>query len=193
MTSNSTSASNQKWLILDRDGVINIDSDKFIKSADEWQPLPGSLEAIARLNLAGYRIVVITNQSGLARGLFDEATLASIHRKFIRLLAEHGGRIEKIYFCPHGPDDHCECRKPLPGLFQEFAQENSISLDGIFALGDSIRDIQAAEAAGASGVLLRTGKGQASVAMIATTPPDDPLRAIPVYDDMAAFTRQLLT
>ena len=192
MASNSTTTSAQKWLILDRDGVINKDSDKFIKSADEWQPLPGSLEAIAKLNLAGYRIAVITNQSGLARGLFDLATLEHIHQKFIDLLAEQGGKVEKIYFCPHGPDDHCQCRKPLPGLYRQFAQEYSISLEGIFAAGDSIRDIQAAEAAGASGVLLRTGKGQASLTSIAASPPDDPLRAIPVYDDLAAFTRQLL-
>ena len=106
-----------QWLILDRDGVINYDSDQFIKSPEEWQPLPGSFEAIARLNAAGYRIVVISNQSGLARGLFDADTLELIHQKFKRLLATHNGSIEQIYFCPHGPDDNCDCRKPLPGLF----------------------------------------------------------------------------
>lgn len=181
-----------KWLILDRDGVINADSDAFIKSPDEWQPLPGSLEAIARLNQAGYRIVVISNQSGLARRLFDEAALIDIHRKFSRLLAEKGGTIEKIYFCPHGPDDHCDCRKPLPGLFKQFAEDYAISLDGVFALGDSIRDIQAAQAAGATGILVRSGKGNRSLAAIAEMPASDPLHKVAVYDDLAAFTRTLL-
>ena len=113
-----------KWLILDRDGVINHDSDEFIKSPDEWHPLPGSLEAIAALNSAGYRTVVISNQSGLARGLFDHDTLNSIHQKLETLLAQKGGQIEHIYYCPHGPDDHCRCRKPLPGLYEQFARQH---------------------------------------------------------------------
>ncbi len=182
-----------KWLILDRDGVINEDSDAFIKSADEWQPIPGSLQAIARLNRAGYRIVVITNQSGLARGLFDEATLTSIHEKFRALLAKQGGQLENIYFCPHGPDDHCDCRKPLPGLFLRFAQQYKVSLQGIWALGDSVRDLQAAITAGAQPVLLRSGKGARSLAAIAALDPDDPLHRVPVYADLADFTEHLLS
>lgn len=182
-----------KWLILDRDGVINYDSDAFIKSPDEWQPLPGSLEAIARLNQAGYRIVVISNQSGLARKLFSVETLDAIHHKFNTLLTEKGGRVERIYYCPHGPGDHCDCRKPLAGMFRQFAAEFGLSLDGIFAVGDSVRDIQAAHSAGATGVLVRSGKGETSVASIATLTEDDPLQNTVVYDDLSAFTDQLLS
>lgn len=181
-----------KWLILDRDGVINYDSNDFIKSPDEWRPLPGSLEAIARLNEAGYQIVVISNQSGLARQLFDLATLDAIHKKFTTLLAQHGGRVEEIYYCPHGPDDACECRKPLPGLFKRFSKDFGISLDGITAVGDSVRDLQAAHTAGASAALLLTGKGKHSMAMIQGLSKDDPLHSVPVYKDLDAFSKQLL-
>ena len=181
-----------KWLILDRDGVINCDSDAFIKSADEWQPLPGSLEAIAKLNAAGYRIVVISNQSGLARGLFDLNTLNAIHHKFQTLLAEHDGRIEHIYFCPHGPDDQCSCRKPLPGLFEQFASDFQLDLSGIYAVGDSVRDLEAAHSAGASSVLVKTGKGEKSLASLRALPDDNPLSTVPVYNDLASFVDQLL-
>jgi D-glycero-D-manno-heptose 1,7-bisphosphate phosphatase len=182
-----------KWLIVDRDGVINYDSDEFIKSPDEWRPLPGSLEAIAALNAAGYRIVVISNQSGLARGLFDHDMLVSIHQKFTTLLEEKGGRIERIYFCPHGPDDHCACRKPLPGLFSQFAKEFNIELGGIYAVGDSVRDLEAAYSAGANSILLRTGKGNQSAQSLRALPDDNPLRQIPIYDDLASFTEKLLS
>ena len=182
-----------KWLILDRDGVINYDSDDFIKSADEWRPLPGSLEAIARLNQAGYRIVVISNQSGLSRQLFNQATLEDIHNKFTRLLAQHQGHVEQIYYCPHGPDDACDCRKPLPGLFQKFAKDFSLSLNGIVAVGDSVRDLQAAHTAGASAVLLQTGKGERSIASIKALPQNDPLHDVPVYRDLASFCEHLLS
>lgn len=181
-----------KWLILDRDGVINYDSDDFIKSPEEWRPLPGSLEAIAKLNQAGYKIVVISNQSGIARGLFDLNTLEQIHQKLTRLLAEHGGKIEQFYFCPHGPDDHCDCRKPKPGMFKEFAQTHQIKLNGVYALGDSIRDLQAAHHAGAQAVLVRTGKGMQSVKMIAEASQTF-LKTVPVYSDLAAFKHQLLS
>ncbi len=182
-----------KWLILDRDGVINYDSDDFIKSPDEWRPLPGSLEAIARLNQAGYRIVVISNQSGLARQLFNQATLEAIHKKFTRLLAQHQGRVEQIYYCPHGPDDACDCRKPLPGLFQQFAKDFKLSLNGILAVGDSVRDLQAAHTAGASAALLQTGKGERSIASIKALPQNDPLHGVPVYRDLASFSDHLLS
>lgn len=182
-----------KWLILDRDGVINYDSDEFIKSADEWCPLPGSLEAIAALNAAGYRVVVISNQSGLARGLFDHDMLCTIHQKFKNLLEQKGGRIERIYFCPHGPDDHCDCRKPLPGMFSQFAKEYNIELEGIYAVGDSVRDLEAAHCAGANGVLLRTGNGEKSIQSLRALPADNPLKHVAVYNDLASFTEKLLS
>lgn len=148
-----------RYVILDRDGTINIDSDEFIKSAEEWLPLPGSLEAIALLNRHGFKVVVITNQSGVARGLFDLATLAAMHDKMCLLAAEAGGRIEAVYCCTHGPDDACNCRKPKPGLFQAFAKDKRIDLRHVYAIGDSFRDIEAALAAGARPMLVKTGKG----------------------------------
>jgi len=182
-----------KWLILDRDGVINYDSDNFIKSEDEWRPLPGSLQAIADLNRAGYRIVVISNQSGLSRGLFDQNTLTAMHQKFTQLLAKLGGQIEHIYFCPHGPDDNCECRKPLPGLFTQFARDYAVDLNSVAAIGDSLRDLQAAHAAGAEPILVQTGKGERSLAAIQALPDTDPLRQTRIYPDLAAYTQQLLS
>lgn len=150
-----------RLIILDRDGVINQDSANFIKSAQEWQPIPGSLEAIARLNQADYRVVIATNQSGLARGLFHITQLHEIHRKMYQLLAGVGGSIDAIFFCPHGPDDDCYCRKPKPGLFLDIAQRLQLeTLTAVPAVGDSIRDIRAAQAAGANPILVLTGKGQ---------------------------------
>lgn len=181
-----------KWLILDRDGVINYDSDQFIKSPEEWQPLPGSLEAIAALNATGYRIVVISNQSGLARGLFSSGTLAAIHEKLQTLLSRHNGHIESIYFCPHGPDDGCSCRKPLPGLFKQFADDFGISLENTYAVGDSVRDLEAAHTAGARSALVRTGKGKKSEQQLRQLENDHPLRAVPIYNDLASFTDHLL-
>ena len=182
-----------KWLILDRDGVINYDSDDFIKSPAEWCPLPGSLEAIAALNAHAYRIVVISNQSGLARGLFDHNTLEAIHHKFQTLLKQKDGQIERIYFCPHGPDDQCACRKPLPGLFDQFAKEFNVNLDSIYAVGDSVRDLEAAHDSGARCVLVRTGKGAQSEQRLQALPEDNPLHHVPVYNDLASFVDQLLS
>ena len=182
-----------KWLILDRDGVINEDSDAFIKSPVEWQPIPGSLEAIAKLNQAAYRIVVISNQSGIARGLFDLEILAQIHQKLSRLLAKHNGQIEQFYFCPHGPDDHCDCRKPKPGMFSDFANDYNVELAEVYAVGDSIRDLQAAKSAGARAILVRTGKGEQSVLSIAEIDAHRELKTIPVYRDLAAFAGELLS
>ena len=150
----------QRYVLLDRDGVINCDSDDFIKSPEEWLPIAGSLEAIAMLNRYGYKVVVVTNQSGIARSLFDEAMLEKIHNKMHRLVNEKGGIISAIYYCPHGPDDACECRKPKAGLFKAFAADFDVDLTAIAVVGDSLRDLQAAIAVGAQPILVKTGKGQ---------------------------------
>jgi D-glycero-D-manno-heptose 1,7-bisphosphate phosphatase len=150
----------QHYVLLDRDGVINHDSDAFIKSPDEWLPIAGSLEAIALFNQHGYQVIVVTNQSGVARGLFDEATLAQIHAKMHRLVGEKGGTITAIYYCPHGADSACDCRKPKAGLLKAFAADFDADLTTIAVIGDSLRDLQAAEAVGAIPILVKTGKGQ---------------------------------
>lgn len=146
-------------IILDRDGVINFDSDQFIKSPDEWKPIPGSLEAIARLNQAGYRVVVSTNQSGVGRGLFDMPTLNAIHDKMHKACALVGARIDAVFFCPHTADSHCHCRKPKAGMLEEIAERYNISLSGVPAVGDSLRDLQSAATVGAQPYLVLTGKG----------------------------------
>ncbi len=148
-----------KLAILDRDGVINEDSDAYIKSPAEWHPVPGSLEAIARLSRAGWRVVVASNQSGLARGLFTMDTLNAIHAKMRREVAEAGGHIDAIFVCPHGPDEGCRCRKPAPGLFEDIARRYDVSLDGVPAVGDSLRDLEAAASQGCRPWLVRSGKG----------------------------------
>lgn len=175
-----------KLIILDRDGVINEDSDQFIKSADEWQPIPGSLEAIGRLNRAGYRIVVISNQSGLGRGLFSIQDLNAIHDKMTQCLSVLGGHIESILFCPHTPEDNCTCRKPRAGLYLDLQQRLNVSLADVPAVGDSLRDIQAARVVNASPVLVRTGKGEATLAT------NEALEGVPVFNDLAEFTNHLL-
>ncbi len=147
-------------VILDRDGVINRDSSEFVKTADEWQPLPGSIDAIAKLSQAGFTVAVASNQSGLARGLFSRGALDAMHRKLRRLVAAAGGRIDRIVVCPHGPDDGCDCRKPAPGLYLRLARHYGVSLDRVPAIGDSLRDLQAAAAAGATPILVRTGNGR---------------------------------
>jgi D-glycero-D-manno-heptose 1,7-bisphosphate phosphatase len=149
-----------KLIILDRDGVINYDSDQFIKSPEEWRAVPGSIEAIARLHHAGYRVVVATNQSGIGRGLFDMAMLNAIHEKMHRALAHAGGRVDAIFFCPHTADANCECRKPKPGILIEIGKRFHTELTGIPCIGDSLRDLQAAEAVGAQPMLVLTGKGE---------------------------------
>lgn len=151
-----------KLVILDRDGVINHDSDAFIKSPEEWIPIDGALEAIARLNQAGYRVVIASNQSGIARGLFSQATLEAIHAKLRAMAAGAGASIDNILFCPHGPDDECLCRKPKPGMFRQIAQAYGICLDGVPAVGDSLRDLQAGASEGCIPYLVLTGKGNAT-------------------------------
>jgi D-glycero-D-manno-heptose 1,7-bisphosphate phosphatase len=149
-----------KLIVLDRDGVINRDSDQFIKSPDEWRPIPGSLEAIARLNHAGFRVVVATNQSGIGRGLFDMATLNRIHEKMHKALALAGGRIDALFYCPHTADSDCECRKPKIGMMREIGARFGVEMIGVPCIGDSVRDLEAAEGVGAQPMLVLTGKGE---------------------------------
>ena len=148
-----------KLVILDRDGVINHDSDHYIKSPDEWIPIEGSPQAIARLNQWGYRVVVATNQSGVGRGLYDMDTLNAIHNKMYRTVAQVGGRVDAVFFCPHTNEDKCSCRKPKAGLYEEIAARYRVDLAGVPAIGDSLRDLQAAVAVGAEPILVLTGKG----------------------------------
>lgn len=173
-------------IILDRDGVINHDSDLYIKSPDEWQPIEGSLEAIARLHQAGIKVIVATNQSGIARGLYDEATLKRIHTKMNNLIAEAGGELAAIFYCPHGPDDGCNCRKPLPGLIQQMAETMAIKPAGIPIVGDSVRDLVAGQALGCLPVLVKTGKGERSLTS-GKVPPETL-----VFDDLKSFVDKWL-
>lgn len=168
---------NSSYVILDRDGVINQDSDDFIKSPEEWLPIPGSLEAIAMLNRHGFKTVVITNQSGIARGLFDLQVLEAIHRKMQQLVYAAGGNIEVIYFCPHGPDSDCTCRKPLPGLFRIFAEDKQVDLGNVFSVGDSLRDIQASLAVSAKPILVKTGKGLKTIK-------NNPQLNLPIFENL---------
>jgi D-glycero-D-manno-heptose 1,7-bisphosphate phosphatase len=149
-----------KLVVLDRDGTINQDSEHHIRSPEEWRPIKGSLEAIARLTQGDWRVVVATNQSGLGRGLFDMAALNAIHETMHRAVNQAGGRIEAIFFCPHAADSNCECRKPRPGMLREISQRLNVPLAGVPVVGDGIRDLQAAAAAGARPVLVLTGKGR---------------------------------
>lgn len=174
-------------VILDRDGVINHDSAAFIKSEDEWQPIPGSLDAIAALTGAGFTLAVASNQSGIARGLFGQDTLDAMHAKMLSLVHEAGGHISRIVICPHGPDDDCECRKPKPGMLEQLARHFDTSLDGVPVIGDSLRDLEAAAAVGARPILVRSGKGRKTEAEL---PPR--LADVPVYDDLAAAARALI-
>lgn len=147
-----------KLVILDRDGTINSDSEEFIKSPEEWQPLPGALQAIARLNHAGWHVVIASNQSGLGRGLFEVAALNAMHTKMHKMLAAVGGRVDAVFYCPHSADERCTCRKPLPGLFEQIAQRFGVSLKGMPTVGDSVRDLLAGAAAGCQPHLVLTGK-----------------------------------
>jgi D-glycero-D-manno-heptose 1,7-bisphosphate phosphatase len=149
-----------KLIVLDRDGVINHDSDAYIKSPDEWRPIEGSLNAISRLNQAGYHVIVATNQSGIGRGFFDMATLNAIHDKMHKALAQAGARVDAIFYCPHAGDDNCNCRKPKPGMLEDIVHRLNTSLSGVPMIGDSLRDLQAAAAAQALPMLVLTGKGR---------------------------------
>lgn len=176
-----------KLIILDRDGVINHDSDQYIKSPDEWRPIDGSLEAIARLNQWGWRVVVASNQSGIGRGLFGMDTLNAINDKMVKSLAQVGGRIDAIFFCPHAADSTCDCRKPKPGMFLQIAERFNTSLEGVPVVGDSLRDLQAGLTVGCAPYLVLTGKGQKTR--------EDP--ALPestqIYPDLATVVADLIT
>ena len=175
-----------KTIILDRDGVINIDSALYIKSPAEWKPIEGSLPAIARLNQAGYRVVVATNQSGIGRGLFDMDTLNAMHEKMHKALAAVGGRIDAIFYCPHTADEACSCRKPKPGMFERIAHVYNMDLIGVPTIGDSLRDLQAGSSAGCSPILVRTGKGEKTEAE--GNLPEGTV----IYDNLAAAVDALL-
>ena len=174
-----------KLLILDRDGVINQDSDDYIKSVEEWIPLPGAIQAIAQLSKAGWTVAVATNQSGLARGYYDEATLASMHTRMRQLVAEQGGELGLVVHCPHGPEDDCSCRKPLPGMLLQIAEHYRTPLKGVWFVGDSSGDLQAAQAVDCRPVLVKTGKGKRTLAKAL---PENTL----VFEDLAAVAAQLL-
>ncbi len=175
-----------KLVILDRDGTINADREDYVKSPEEWEAIPGALEGIARLNHAGWHVVLVTNQSGLGRGLFDMATLNAMHAKMNQQLAAVGGRVDAVFFCPHAPEESCTCRKPLPGLFEQIRERYGVSLQGVPAVGDSLRDLQAAAQVGCETHLVRTGK-------CATMGPEEiaaMLAAVPgtrVHTDLAAL------
>lgn len=174
-----------KLLILDRDGVINQDSDDYIKTLDEWIPIPGAIAAIVRLSKAGWTVAVATNQSGLARGYYDLATLEAMHARLRQLVAEQGGELGLIVHCPHGPDDGCECRKPKPGMLRQIAAHYHTNLTGIWFVGDSSGDLAAAQAVDCQPVLVKTGKGERTLAK--------PLPAgTLIFDDLAAIADQLL-
>ncbi|BAP42401.1 D-glycero-beta-D-manno-heptose 1,7-bisphosphate 7-phosphatase [Pseudomonas sp. LJDD11] len=174
-----------KLLILDRDGVINQDSDAYIKSVQEWIPIPGSIEAIAELSKAGWTVAVATNQSGIARGYYDLATLDAMHAQLRKRVAEQGGEVGLIVYCPHGPDAGCDCRKPLPGMLHTISRHYGADLKGLWFVGDSKGDLQAALAVEAQPVLVLTGKGQRTI--------DGQLPAgTLVFDDLAAVARQLI-
>ena len=174
-----------KLIVLDRDGVINIDSDQFIKSPDEWKPIPGSLEAIARLNESGWRVVVASNQSGVGRGLFDMDTLNAINEKMTKAIGQAGGRLDAIFFCPHSADSTCDCRKPRPGMFVQIAERFNVDMRGVPVVGDSLRDLQAGVAVGCQPYLVLTGKGAKTQADPAL--PEGTL----VFPDLAAVAAQL--
>ncbi len=182
-----------KLVVLDRDGTINEDRDDYVKSPDEWVPLPGALEAIARLNHNGWHTVVATNQSGIGRGLFDMATLNAMHIKMHQMLAVHGGRVDAVFFCPHVAEDACECRKPLPGLFQQIGVRFAVDLREVPVVGDTLRDLQAGVAAGCEPHLVRTGKAAPALmsdaqlaALVAQVP------GTRVHESLAAFAEWLI-
>ena len=172
-------------VVLDRDGVINEDSGEFIKSVAEWRPIRGSLEAIAALNRRGFRVAVVTNQSGVGRGLLTEQTLGAIHARMAAAVRETGGELAGVYYCPHRPDEGCECRKPKTALLRRLEQDLGHSLSGAPFIGDRLSDVDAANAVGARAILVRTGTGGATEKLLGN-------RSLEVFDDLAAATRQLL-
>ncbi|GAB2728978.1 D-glycero-beta-D-manno-heptose 1,7-bisphosphate 7-phosphatase [Halomonas garicola] len=187
VTPNATSYSPDRLVILDRDGVINRDSDAYVKTLDEFVVYPQAVDAIARLTKAGYAVAVATNQSGIARGYFTSATLEQMHARLTEMVKNAGGRLDAIAYCPHGPDDGCDCRKPLPGLLYQVRDTLGLAtLAGSWMVGDSLRDLQAGDAAGARPALVRTGKGKNTEAK------GQHAEDTPAFDDLAAFVDWLL-
>ena len=174
-----------KLLILDRDGVINYDSDAYIKSVAEWIPLPGSIEAIAQLSKAGWTVAIAPHQSGIARGYYDIATLDAMHARLRTLVAEQGGEVGLVVYCPHGPDEGCDCRKPKPGMLKTIAEHYNVPLAGIWFVGDSLGDLEAAKAVDSQPVLVKTGKGEKTQAK------NLPVGTL-IFDDLAAVAAELI-
>jgi D-glycero-D-manno-heptose 1,7-bisphosphate phosphatase len=174
-----------KLIILDRDGVINHDHDDYIRSPEEWRPIAGSLEAIAKLKHAGFTIAVATNQSGIGRGYYSQQTLAAIHAKMQQQLQQDQAQIDAIFYCPHIPEDNCDCRKPKPGLLQQIAAFFGVDITGTPVVGDTLRDLQAAQAMNCQPILVKTGNGEKTLAQL---PPDS---AIPCFADLAAVAEHL--
>lgn len=178
-----------KLIILDRDGTLNQDRPDYVKSPEEWLPLPGALDAVARLNHAGWHVVIASNQSGLGRGLFDVSTLNAIHAKMHKLLAAVGGKIDAVFYCPHAAEENCHCRKPEPGLFEQIGERYGLDLHGVPTVGDSVRDLLAGVAVGCEPHLVLTGKGAAyRTRKLPQTFPT----ATQTHADLAAFADILL-
>lgn len=175
-----------KLVIIDRDGVINKDSDAYIKAPEEWIPIPGSLQAISQLTKANFKIAVATNQSGVGRGYYDEEMLNQIHQKMLKQITEAGGKVDKIVYCPHHPNEQCNCRKPKPGLLQQIAEYYKISLTKIPYIGDSIRDVQAALNAGAQPILVLTGNGKQAKEQL------DNSKNIPIFPNLAEAAQSII-
>jgi len=180
-----------KLIVLDRDGVINHDSEDSIKIPDEWQPIAGSLEAISRLNHNGYTVAIATNQSGLAKGYFDVEVLMEMHKKMDKMLARVGGRIDAVFYCPHDANDGCDCRKPKPGMLLDIGQRFNIPLKEVTFIGDSISDINTAKHAHAKAMLVRTGKGLKAEKILQAESSSGKL-SVPVYDDLASAVTAIL-
>lgn len=180
-----------RLVILDRDGVINRDSANFIRTPEQWEPLPGSLNAISRLTREEYRVVIATNQSGISRGYFDLDVLNRIHSRMVERLRKLGGSVDAIFVCPHGPDDGCNCRKPAPGMFLDIADRLGVRLNGVPAVGDSMRDLTAASKVGALPILVRSGKNEAGLSP-GENLVDESLGEVRTFEDLAEFTDALL-
>ncbi len=183
---------NRKLIALDRDGVINQDSDTHIRSPERWIAIPGSLEAIARLCRQDYQVVIVTNQSGISRGYYSVNTLNRIHQKMLDELGHFGGEISALFFCPHSDEQHCECRKPKPGMLLELAQRLKCNLNDVYMVGDSLRDIQAAKSAGAKPVLVETGSGLETVKQLESGLYNEELGQVPRFSDLASFVDHIL-
>ena len=179
----------QRLVVLDRDGTLNEEPEDFLRSADDWKPLPGALEAVARLNQQGWRVVIASNQTGLGRGLFDVATLNEVHARMHKLMAQSGARVEAVFFCPHAPEDGCDCRKPQPGLFLQISQRFGVPPSQMIAVGDSVRDAQAAVAAGCEAHLVLTGQ---SLAHRNGSRPVGLPDAVRLHTDLLAFAESVL-